>query len=560
MKKFLYILPIDLLIGSCKKALDINDNPNDPTSLAVEVLLPNAEKNLGYSLALGNGDKGGLSQVLSVYTHQLSTREEPNQYSATSNEYYLQLAWPTMYEEVVSDLDEIINASEESNKRFSGMAKILKAFALSQFVDVFGDIPFSEVNVKGVTYPKFDDDKEIYPQLIALLDEGIADMNAAPTGSTAADLIYNGDKNKWIKAANTIKLKLYTQIRKVEDVSAEVSQLLSDPTSLINNVNESFLIPYGPLGSTDDRNPGFGDYYATQRSNHVSPWLYEIMKGYNPDIFTGIKDPRVPYYIYNQLTKTGGLRDGLLVGQTEYRDSAFVTIYFGSVGEDRDRNQQKNISLLGIYPVGGRYDDGAGQVADVNSGTGAAPYRMITYADRLYLEAELIHTGVVTGDGKAVLQKAMEESFRQIDYVITTYVKPSTAGSPQTVPAIFNTPAMTGYIAEVMLDYDAASAEKKFEIVMTQKWLSSVGSSVDQYTDIRRTGYPKVFDPNALPNNLAHPPFNGDPAAPGAQQAVPVVLSRTYPFSLPWPAGELDVNSNAPEQKNPSSYKVFWQP
>lgn len=568
MKKLLYILPIAFLLGSCKKTLDINNNPNDPTSLAVEVLLPSVEKNLGDALAFGNGDRGGLSQVLAVYTHQMSTREEPNQYNATSNEFYLQLAWPVMYEEVIADLDEIIKASEVTeNKLFSGIAKVLKAYAFSQFVDVFGDIPFSEVNNKEFTYPKFDDDKDIYPKLIALLDEGIADLNGATGTSAASDLIYGGNKTKWIKAANTIKLKLYTQIRKVDDVSAEVSALLSNPATLINDVKESFLIPYGTNRSPDDRNPGFGDYYATQRSNHVSPWLYEIMKGYNPNIFAGIQDPRIPYYIYNQLGASGSsaaLRDGVQVGQTEYRDGGFLSIYFGSVGEDRDRNQQKNISLFGIYPVGGRYDDGGAKVADVNSGTGAAPYRMITFADRLYLEAELIQTGVVTGNAKAVLQKAIEESFRQIDYVITTYVKPGTAGSPQTVPAIFDaanaTSPMNLYIKDVMLGFDAANAEKKLEIIMTQKWLSSVGSSVDQYTDIRRTGYPKVFNPNDLPNNEAKPPLNGDPLAPGPQQPVPVVLGKTYPFSLPWPADELDVNSNAPEQKNPSSYKVFWQP
>ena len=144
-----------------------------------------------------------------------------------------------------------------------------------------------------------------------------------------------------------------------------------------------------PNGATDDRNPGFYTYYATQRSNHVSPWFYEILKGYNPNIFNGNPDPRLPYYIYNQVNATQPSRDG---NQTEYRDGPFVSIYFGSVGPDRDRTQQNTISLFGIYPVGGKYDDGSATIADANSGTGAAPYRLITYADRLYLEAELIHS------------------------------------------------------------------------------------------------------------------------------------------------------------------------
>ena len=34
----------------------------------------------------------------------------------------------------------------------------------------------------------------------------------------------------WIKAANTIKLKLYTQVRLVQDVKAQVTALLAAPT------------------------------------------------------------------------------------------------------------------------------------------------------------------------------------------------------------------------------------------------------------------------------------------------------------------------------------------
>ena len=94
------------------------------------------------------------------------------------------------------------------------------------------------------------------------------------------------------------------------------------------------------------------------------------MKGYNPRIFTGNPDPRIKYYIYNQVNATQAPREG---NQTEYRDGPFVSIYFGSVGPDRDRAQQNTISLFGIYPVGGKYDDGSATIANANSGTGASP-------------------------------------------------------------------------------------------------------------------------------------------------------------------------------------------
>jgi Starch-binding associating with outer membrane len=554
---FKVILPSLLLLGSCKKFLDVNQNLNNPTSVPVSTLLPDAEKNLANSLVIGNG----LSEDLAVYTHQISTREAPDQYGVTGGDFFVQNAWSTFYDDALVSMDEIIKTASASHYyKYSGIAKILKAYGFSQFADVFGDIPFTEADKfkTGIQFAKFDASKDIYPALITMINDGIADINNAavnPKEPGTDDVIYGGDMTRWLKAANTIKLKLLTQARRVQSVQADVTALLATPANLINTTSESFLLPYGPLGSTDDRNPGFGDYFATQRANSISPWFYEIMKGYNPNIFTGISDPRVPYYIYNQMKKTTAPREG---NQTEYRDGAFVSIYFGSVGPDRDRNQQGTISVLGIYPVGGRYDQGDGLNVTATSGTGAAPYRFITYADRLYLEAELISTGLATGDAKAKLQAAITESFKQVDYVITTFVKPA-----QTVPVLAGSAVVTTYIAAVLAAYDAASADKKLEIIMTQKWLSNYGNAVDQYTDYRRTGYPILFDPKnpaMAPGGKVQPPINGDPVNPGAQKAVPVQLSLTYPFSLPWSTSELEKNQNAPQQKNPQTYKVFWQP
>src|SRR5690606_5356869 len=86
---------------------------------------------------------------------------------------------------------------------------------------------------------------------------------------------------------------------------------------------------------------------------HVSPWLYEIMKGYNTSILNGVEDPRIPYYFYNQMTA-----DDPAHPDVEYRDGGFVSKYFGSQGANRGKNLQDYVTLFGIYPVGGRYDDG----------------------------------------------------------------------------------------------------------------------------------------------------------------------------------------------------------
>jgi hypothetical protein len=585
ISKLKYIIPIAaiLVLASCKKDyLNINNDPNNPTDAPIDLLLPTAERTLGDALSMGGGDNGGLSQILEVWVHRITTREEADQYATKGNEFFLGLAWPKFYSSspppgaseplygIFSNLDEIIKKSTvDGNLYYRGVARTLKAYAFSQLCDAFADIPFSEADQisnpdNPIAYPKFDDDQEIYPKLLDTLNAALQDFSVAQADAGALqpggdDVIYQGDITKWIKAANTIKLKLLTQVRKVQSVGADVTALLADPTQLLESTSESFLLPYGPKGATDDRNPAYQEWFSAQRSNHISPWFYEILKGENTNINTGIEDPRIPYYFYNQLRP-----DEPAENQTEYRDGAFASIYFGSVGPDRDRNNQNTLTTLGVYPAGGLYDDGsAGGSGDANGvdgteSTGAAPYRFITYADRLYLEAELINEGLAPGNARDVLEQAMIESFATVDMVVEMAAPPQSI--PQLVPGGSPDSTVQAYIDAVLADFDAGSAARKLEIIMTQKWIQSFGNAVDAYTDYRRTGYPIMWDPSntsMAPGGFAQPPLNGDPFQPN-QKKVPVILTSAYPAFLPWEDNELETNANAPSQSDHT--KPFWMP
>ena len=535
----------------CKKFLDVNKNLNDPTAVPVSLLLSNTEFNIADNIALGSG----LGSTMSIYTHQTTGRVGADRYGAGS------AGWDGLYG-AITNLNVIITqGTQETRFAYAGIAKILKAYTFSILVDVYGDVPFSEFDqfADGITQPKFDKGKDIYPQLLTMIDEGIADINnPAPNASKPAadDYIYKGDLTKWKKAARTIKLKLYTQVRKVQDVKAQVTTLLGTPGDLINSQAESFMMPYGPFGTTDDRHPAYGDYSATQRGGQLlSPWLYEIMKGKNANILNGIADPRIPYYAYNQKSALGGTNP-TPENCTEYRDGGFVSIYFGSNGNCRDGSNSNTYSLLGLYPAGGRFNDSAAiavnTITPIKAGTGALPHQFITYADRLFLEAELINTGVITGDEKAVFTKALDESFLQMDYIITNFIKPSSAGSPQTVPAIATLAATDAYKTAVLAAFDAATAAKKLELIMTEKWINRIENPVDSYTDYRRTGYPVLFSPAPAGTVTSVTGPDG--------KVTPVQNDRQYPLSLPFNTNEIAFNSNALPQKVPENYKVFWQP
>jgi len=533
-------------MSGCKKFLDVNKNLNSPTpeKASVSLLLSSVERAIANNMALGTG----LGNTMSVYTHQMTGRVGADRYGAGA------AGWDGLYA-ALANLNVIIkNGTAETRFAYAGIAKILKAYVFSILVDVYGDVPFTEFDqFPDIKQPKFDKGVDIYPKLFALIDEGIADIdnpafNISKPG--ADDYIYKGNLTNWKKAARTIKLKLYTQIRLVQNVQAQVTALLATPANLINSQAENFMLPYGPFATTDDRHPAYGDYNATQRGGQLfSPWLYEIMKGRNPNILSGNPDPRIPFYIYNQKSAIA-----LPENCTEFRDGGFITILFGSNGNCRDGSNSATYSLFGIYPAGGRYEDGAArtitQIGALNAGTGARPHEFITYADRLYLEAELINVGLAPGNQTTVFTQALSESFKQMDYIITTYIKPGNAGASQTVPLIDTMAATTVYKNAVLAAFAAGTNAKKLEYIITEKWINRIENPVDSYTDYRRTDYPVLFSPAPVGNVTAVTAPDG--------KVTPVSNDRRYPLSLPFSTNEIALNSNAPPQKVPEDYKVFW--
>jgi hypothetical protein len=318
---------------------------------------------------------------------------------------------------------------------------------------------------------------------------------------------------------------------------AEVDALLAGD---LIGPGEDMLIPYGPERSPDNRNPGFvSEYGGSQISSYISPWFFEILNGEQDHIFSGIQDPRIPYYFCTQISDPADVEN-----PSEYQNGNFVSIYFGSVGVNRDHSGRNTYTMLGLYPVGGAYDDPAMDKSlqlGVGSGTGAAPYRILTYADMVFLKAELVAKGKIDGDLRALLEEGIYAAFSQVDMV-------TDVAGWGTEPMLSGSDAEANYIAAVLAEFDAANAEKQFEIVMTQKWISKFGAAIDAYTDYRRTGYPVLFDPNTMPAD-GGPDGNGD---------VPCQATRDYALSFPWSSDELNMNENAPSQKVPATSPVFW--
>ncbi len=561
-KTALVLLSLTTIFSSCSDYLDVDKDTDNPTTAPLNYLLTGIETNVA---ALGDFNNN-TGSILSTYTHQSTSREEQDQYSVKVDNGALNNDWDTVYLGL-TDIESLIKGGNDSGDLiYVGIGELLKAYTMSYAVDLWGDVPYSEATKlasEGIIAPKFDDQKAIYASVFALIDAGKAHLKTG-TGAkkpSVDDLIYGGDTAKWIRFANTLKLKLYNQTRLTANFDQTGFNALIAENNFFTGIGDDFqMIHNNVIAPALEKNAYFQEAYeSTQFGQYQSPWMYEILKGVNPNIHTGNRDPRMAYYYFKQLPagkNPEGFDSATGNPNADYWDKStgFYSIRFGSTGPNRDKSQENSYTYPGIFPAGGRYDDGKGAslaTLSTASGTGIAPKRILTYDEFLYIQAELIQVGKITADAATKLRQAVTASFAKVDQVVANNKSPQ-AGIP-TLTGANALPTVAVFINNIITEFNAATPDKKLEIIMTQKWVATFGDPADQYTDYRRTGYPILANP--LSTTKEYQLNNGDAYPLNDSQTV---LTSPFQVSMFWPQTEISTNANAPAQKNPATYKIFW--
>ena len=139
MKKINYTgLVLGLLIlvaSSCDSFIDINQDPNNPTTPQLNLLLPATQLSIAGNF---NGINRGASNVIQ---HRASGSLNRWDQSGTTFEN----TWLGYYTQAIPDLETIIAAGTEQGQwGYVAVAKIQKAYLYSIMVDLWGDVPYSE--------------------------------------------------------------------------------------------------------------------------------------------------------------------------------------------------------------------------------------------------------------------------------------------------------------------------------------------------------------------------------------------------------------------------------
>lgn len=302
--KTFIILSAALLAGissSCSDSYmeDLNTDKSKANSIDPNAQLTTAELQT-------YGDLGMVEiyrNYLYAFTQQLmgcwNTTNYGGRHTVDNNE--MGRIWTSFYPKAIKNLTDAIHRSEEdeNRKNINAILRIYRVYMMSVITDIYGDAPYSEAGLgylKEIYNPKYDTQEDIYNDFFTELKDAASALDAANDRITG-DVIYNGDVAKWIKLANSLRLRYAMRISDVapEKARKEFEDALASEGGVLTSGSDDALIKYMDISFS------FGqDSYTDYRGNALSQLLFGNDPANNPSYLCSTffnqlyntKDPR----------------------------------------------------------------------------------------------------------------------------------------------------------------------------------------------------------------------------------------------------------------------------
>ena len=560
-------------LGSCKKFLDINRDPNNiPTGNApIAQQLTAAQINLAFEggsdlfrysteiMQQMSGESSNPNQTWFYYRYVISGTDVNNAWGAA-------FAAANGTSGTLKDLEIIIKtATANGSPYYSGVCKILKAYEYGLQVDAWGDIPFSEAEqLDANTSPHYDAASTIYPKLIQLLTDGVTDLNQPSSLLTPGvnSMFYTNSnfatsKTSWIKLANTLKFRLLLHYSKKDPAYtvAQITSLINSGASFFGSNSDNLQMTFNDAAS--QRNPI--SQFEVSRANYLfaDSFMVTLMSSKN--------DPRRAYY-FTSFPYQGV---SLPIALSTSAASVGTTLTFTSTSTS-SASVVVGLGVTGVNVVPGTTVTAvtATTVTLSNSllNTGAASGATIVFSPSKFkgvpntdpngiaqnFNFSRVHTflrGAVTAGSAPPFTYSGIAAQRMFSFAEYNFIRAEAAlmGAPGD-PQAFFTAGITASMQEVgvnpvaIADYLlyngtlAGTNAQKLKQIIEEKYVALFGVSMEPWSDYRRTGFPVII-----------PPADKNPQV------------TAVPRSLLYPQNEVDRNTNFPGQKSADMQtKVFW--
>jgi len=428
-------------ISSCTQDFaEINTNPNDADSV---------DPRLQFSYVLNRGASERYDQwrgnliYCSIWSQQLSGEWETDRY-VTANEDWLSAWWRDSYRRIGKDINEVINNSDpESN--LQAAATIFKVLYFQRLTDMYGDMPYSEAN-QGAIFgqPKYDTQQEIYMSFVRELKSSIDALSPDKDQLGNADLIYQGDTDKWKRLGASLLMRVAMRISDVDEATARDAVEFATNAGLMNNRNDIALLSFSGSNTDGPNVSGISEVFQDFGiSGHLFRYSDEVVNR-----IIAFDDPR-ERTLLETYTNDGNIDNTVGPGNHLGRPNGIAP------GTNDFVFAQPRRDVMVAY----------------NS-----PVIYFSYAESEFLRAEAIERGFISS-GSA--QQAYENGIYAACKMLSRYPNAQEISDND----------INDYIGENGVRWRASDA---MELIHTQKWMALLFDGFEAFANLRRSGYPDV--------------------------------------------------------------------
>lgn len=359
------------------------------------------------------------------------------------------------------------------------VARIYYAFLTSMQTDTYGDIPLAYY-VKGVLPPGqnvvYMPQEKVYDILFQLLDEAVTKID--PTkglnlgGGTKGsdDRCFNGDINKWLRFANTLRLRLALRIANAspERAKKEAEAAITHPSGLMkSNADNMRTVP--KCASVELGGEGGGGSENTHAL--IFAWGSSMVMSKDMEVAfkqqSDVLDPRCEVLFWRPANYDSMLAKGI----DGTKDFAGCRIgnpdILGSTSTETYSAPRCNLTISGNHAI----------LDPKYWFSEARELVWMNYAESCFLLAEAALRGWTAGSADAYFRQGVQAS---MDYYQIEGAKANT------------------YLAGLK-SLPNSNKEEALREIITQKWLATFPNGNEGWAEFRRTDYPELL--NILENN-----------------------------------------------------------
>ncbi len=372
--KFLLVLVLVFSFTACdEKFEEMNTDPNRISEIEPAFLFTNAVRATFRNVISNLQYKFG-SPYAHIYVPIKNDRQSDEYKTIYAQDWYNDV-FGGIYGSSIRHINEALRLTREGkfeNEVQHAIAEVIAVLDYARLTDTFGDIPYTEGGwgQEDLLVPKYDRQEYIYKDMLLRLKNSIDIIKTADPARAfpGADPLYDNDLGKWVRFANSLRLRYAMRMRFADPDAARpvISECLNE--LLIEENDQTALLECVDADDGNLYNPWSNVWTYWQFK--VSEKLVEWLKSTN--------DPRLPVFVQpNSSGQYIGMPNGL--------------------GDERFADWDKENTSVPAEALIGR----------------GVPIYEITAAEVYFLRAEAALFNLGPGDANALYREGIRKSMEQ---------------------------------------------------------------------------------------------------------------------------------------------------